>query len=67
VTTDPWAEATFAGLERAQRRRVAAWEPGERLGWLEEALTEADERGLLRVWRAQKQREVLAAWEASGG
>lgn len=33
MTADPWEEATFDGLERAQRLRVAAWSPLERLAW----------------------------------
>jgi hypothetical protein len=65
VTTDPWEEATFEGLERAQRRRVAAWSPEERLAWLEDAVRDLAERGLLAALRERKQREVLAAWEAT--
>jgi hypothetical protein len=67
MTTDPWAEATFDGLERAQRRRIAAWTPAERLAWLEETVADLDERGLLAPWRERKQREVTSAWEAGAG
>jgi hypothetical protein len=65
VTTDPWEEATFEGLERAQRRRVAVWSPEERLAWLEDAVGDLAERGLLAALRERKQREVLAAWEVT--
>jgi hypothetical protein len=64
MSSDPWAEATFEGLERAQRRRVAAWTPMQRLAWLDDTVAELDERGLLVVWRERKQREVMAAWES---
>jgi hypothetical protein len=67
MSGDPWAEATFEGLERAQRRRVAGWTPLERLAWLEDAVSELHARGLLVEWRERKQREVLAAWERSAG
>jgi hypothetical protein len=65
MTTDPWQEATFEGHERAQRRRVAAWSPEERLVWLEDAVRDLAERGLLAALRERKQRQVLAAWEAT--
>jgi hypothetical protein len=65
MSADPWAEATFEGLERAQRRRVAAWTPLERLAWLEDVLADLHERGQLAVWRERKQRELLEAWERS--
>jgi hypothetical protein len=64
MTTDPWEEGTFEGLERAQRRRVAAWSPEERLEWLEDAVRDLSERGLLVALRERKQRAVMAAWEA---
>jgi len=63
MASDPWAEATFEGLERAQRRRVAAWAPLERLAWLDSALEELEELGLLATWRERRQREITAAWE----
>lgn len=63
--SDPW-EGTFAGLERAQRRRVAAWTPLERLAWLEDTVAELDELGLLASWRERKQRAVMAAWNGGG-
>lgn len=63
MTADPWEEATFEGLERAQRRRVAAWSPQERLAWLEDAVRDLSERGLLVALRERKQRDVMAAWE----
>jgi hypothetical protein len=63
VTTDPWDEATFEGLERAQRRRVAAWTPQQRLAWLEAALHDAHRAGVLQPLRERKQREVMEAWE----
>ncbi len=63
MTADPWEEATFEGLERAQRRRVAAWSPQERLAWLEDAVRDLSERGLLVELRERKQRAVMAAWE----
>jgi hypothetical protein len=65
MTTDPWQEATFEGLERAQRRRVAAWSPEERLAWLDDAVDDLIERGLLGALRERKQREVMDAWELS--
>lgn len=65
MTSDPWAEGTFEGLERAQRRRVAAWSPSERLAWLDDTLADLDHRGLLATWRERRQREVLADWEAT--
>lgn len=65
MTPDPWAEATFAGLERAQRRRVASWEPLERLAWLEATVDWLEEQGLLAPLRERKQRAVLAAWNGS--
>lgn len=64
MTTDPWEEATFEGLERAQRRRVAAWSPEERLAWLDDAVHDLDERGLLATLRERKQRETIDAWES---
>lgn len=63
MTSDPWAEATFEGLEQAQRRRVAAWEPLERLAWLDATLDELEELGLLATWRDRRQREVMSDWE----
>lgn len=63
MTADPWEEATFEGLERAQRRRVAAWSPLERLAWLDDAVRDLGERGLLVALRERKQRAVMAAWE----
>lgn len=63
MTTDPWEEATFEGLERAQRRRVAAWSPEERLAWLDDAVRDLSERGLLAALRERRQRDVMAAWE----
>jgi hypothetical protein len=63
MTGDPWAEATFDGLEQAQRRRVAAWSAAERLAWLDDTLAELDELGLLAQWREHRQRETTAAWE----
>jgi hypothetical protein len=65
VTTDPWEEGTFEGLERAQRRRVAGWSPEERLAWLEDAVSDLSERGLLVALREHKQRELLEAWAAT--
>jgi hypothetical protein len=62
MSGDLWEEGTFEGLERAQRRRVAAWDPHERLAWLEEALDGLEEQGLLTAIRERKQRAVLAAW-----
>jgi hypothetical protein len=64
VSADPWEEGTFAGLERAQRRRVAAWTPQERLAWLEAVVLEAHRAGVLDDLRARKQRAVMAAWQA---
>lgn len=64
MSADPWAEATFEGLQRAQRRRVAAWSPLERLAWLDDTVADLEERGLLATWRERRQREVMAAWEA---
>jgi hypothetical protein len=61
--TDPWDEATFAGLERAQRRRVASWTPMDRLAWLEAAVLDAHRAGLLPDLRARKQRAVMSAWD----
>lgn len=52
MTGDPWIEATFEGLERAQGSRVAAWTPLERLDWLEDTLAGLDELGLLATWRS---------------
>ena len=63
MNSDPWEEATFEGLERAQRRRVAAWSPQERLAWLEDAVRDLSERGLLVELRERKQRAVKAAWD----
>lgn len=63
MTADAWEEATFAGLEQAQRRRVAAWTPQERLAWLDAVLLEAHRAGVLDDLRARKQRAVMAAWE----
>lgn len=65
MTSDPWAEATFEGLEQAQRRRVAAWSPTERLAWLDDTLAEVDDLGLLATWRDRKQQQVLTSWERS--
>jgi hypothetical protein len=64
MTTDSWEEGTFDGLERAQRRRVAAWTPEERLAWLDDAVDDLSERGLLGALRERRQREVVNAWEA---
>lgn len=65
MTGDPWQEATFDGLERAQRRRVAAWSPLERLAWLDDTLAGLDDLGLLATWRDRRQCEVLDAWAAA--
>lgn len=64
MTTDPWEEATFAGLERAQRCRVASWTPQERLDWLDSVLLDAHRSGLLVRLRERKQRAVMAAWDS---
>ena len=66
MTDDPWEEATFDGHSRAQRRRAAALEPQVRLALVERAVRDADRAGLLVLWRERRQREVIAAWEASG-
>lgn len=63
---DAWEQGTFAGLERAQRRRVATWTALERLAWLDDAVAELDERGLLRRLRERRQAELLAAWRRPG-
>jgi hypothetical protein len=63
MSDDAWAQGTFEGLERAQRRRIAAWTPLERFSWLEDTVAELEQRGLLARWRERKQAEVLAAWE----
>ncbi|MDX6200342.1 MAG: hypothetical protein QOJ79_3493 [Actinomycetota bacterium] len=60
--TDEWAGATYAGNQRAQRRRQAALTPQQRLAWLEEALTYAARSGGLARVRQRKQRDVLEAW-----
>lgn len=64
MTGDAWQEATFEGLEQAQRRRVASWTPVDRLAWLDAVVLEAHRAGLLDDLRAQKQRSVMAAWHA---
>ena len=64
MTADPWEEATFEGLERGQRRRVAAWSAEERLAWLDDAVGDLIERGLLVALRERKQRELIEAWES---
>lgn len=60
-----WEEATFDGHARAQRRRAAALEPQVRLTMVERAVRDAHRAGLLVRWRERRQREVIAAWEAS--
>lgn len=65
MASDPWVEATFEGLEQAQRRRVAAWPPTKRLAWLDDTLADVDDLGLLATWRVRKQQQVLADWERS--
>ena len=65
MTADPWEEGTFAGLERAQRRRVAAWTPQERLAWLDAVVLEAHRAGVLDDLRARRQHDVMAAWGAT--
>lgn len=63
MSADAWEEATFDGLARAQRRRVAAWTPQERLAWLDAVVLEAYRAGVLDDVRARRQRAVMAAWE----
>ncbi len=58
-----WESAGFTGAERAQRRRVAAWTPAQRLAWLDAVVLEAYRTGALTELRARKQRAVLALWE----
>lgn len=64
MTAGAWQEATFAGLDRAQHRRVAAWSPQERLAWLDAVVLEAHRAGVLADLRNRKQRAVMAAWES---
>lgn len=59
---DDWEEATFAGHEQAQRRRVSRWTPQERLAWLDAQVLEAHRSGVLAEVRERKQREVEALW-----
>jgi hypothetical protein len=64
MSADAWEEATFEGLERAQRRRFAGLTPQERLRACEDMVRFAHEVGQLVAWRERKQREVMAAWES---
>jgi hypothetical protein len=63
---DAWDEATFEGLERAQRRRFAGLTPQERLRACEDMVRFAHEAGQLVGWRERKQRELMAAWGSDG-
>jgi hypothetical protein len=60
--SDEWADATFVGAQRSQRRRVADWSPQERLAWLEAAVVELAGQGLLAPLRERKQRDLIKAW-----
>lgn len=62
---DAWEEGTYAGKERAQRRRVARKSPQERLEWLEHALLDAERTGVLAEARQRKQHDQLQAWEGA--
>jgi hypothetical protein len=53
-------------VTRAQRRAWAATSADERLRWLEEALTFAQEAGALERDRARRAAEA-AAWEGPNG
>jgi hypothetical protein len=60
-----WEAATFAGLERCQRRDVAALPPERRMEWLEAALELAAQSGALAVVRRRRQQECDAVWSGS--
>jgi hypothetical protein len=64
--TDGWEAATFAGLERCQRRDVAALPPERRMEWLEAALELAASSGALAIVRRRRQQECDALWFADG-
>lgn len=65
MTEDVWSEATFAGHERAQRRRAASLTPVQRLDVVERLVRDAARAGVLVHVRARRQREVMASWEQS--
>jgi hypothetical protein len=60
-----WEAATFAGLERCQRRDVAALPPERRMQWLESALELAAASGALAAVRRRRQAECDALWSGT--
>lgn len=57
-----WSAGTWEGLEREQRRRIAAATPAARLAWLEDALRLAHASGALQRARDERQRECDELW-----
>jgi hypothetical protein len=65
LSDDRWQEATFAGTEAAQARRLAALTPDARLALLEQLLELAEASGALRRAREDKQRTLDQLWAAT--
>jgi hypothetical protein len=62
MTADRWDEGTFTGAAVAQTRRLGRLTPEQRLEWLEAALRDADQAGILVEVRRRRQHAAMDVW-----